>query len=204
MRPAIAALLASVVLSQLSACAMFRETRPSSTANACDIFEEKDDWYPAAHKAEKRWGVPVALQLAIIKQESGFEPTAKPPRRKFLWLIPTVRPSNAYGYGQVLDSTWKTYRSETGRWGADRDEFEDVADFIGWYCATSHDKLGIAKSDAYNQYLAYHEGQGGYQRGTYRGKGWLKDVARNVEAQTRRYQDQLSRCADRLDDGSWW
>src|ERR1041384_2746874 len=118
----------AVLLSSLVGCALFRESRPSQNVNACELFEEKDDWYPAAKKAEKRWGVPIALQLAIIKQESGFEPTAKPPRRKFLWLIPTVRPSNAYGYGQVLDSTWKNYVHETNNWGADRDEFEDVAD----------------------------------------------------------------------------
>jgi hypothetical protein len=194
----------TLALSLLSGCAIFRESRPSQTANACALFEEKDDWYPAAKKSEKRWGVPVALQLAIIKQESGFEPTAKPPRRKFLWLIPTVRPSNAYGYGQALDSTWKTYKRETNNWGADRDEFEDVADFIGWYCAESHDKLGIAKNDAYGQYLAYHEGAGGYQRGSYRRKGWLLDVARNVQNQTRRYQEQLASCEGDLDDGGWW
>ena len=32
---------------------------------------------------------------------------------------------------------------------------------------------GVPLHDAYNQYLAYHEGKAGYARGSYRGKSWL-------------------------------
>ena len=32
---------------------------------------------------------------------------------------------------------------------------------------------GVALHDAYNQYLAYHEGKAGFARGSYRGKAWL-------------------------------
>ncbi len=150
--------------------------------------------------------MPVALQMAFMKQESGFDADAQPPRRKFLGLIPTTRPSSAYGYSQALDSTWEGYMRDTGNDGADRDDFEDAIDFIGWYCTVSHKKLGIAKNDAYNQYLAYHEGQGGYSRRTYERKDWLLKVARKVEAQTQRYNEQLARCGARLEerDDGWW
>ena len=45
-------------------------------------------------------------------------------------------------------------------YGADRDDFNDAIDFIGWYNDQSSRRSKISKSDAYNLYLAYHEGQG--------------------------------------------
>jgi len=65
----------------------------------------------------------------------------------------------------------------------------------------SHRMLGISKWDAYNQYLAYHEGHGGYKRRTYLKKPWLVKVARKVEARAKRYRAQLARCEHRLDKG---
>jgi hypothetical protein len=177
---------------------------PENIKNSCAIFEEKDDWYGAAHDSFEKWGVPVHVQLAIIYQESRFVHDAKPPRRKLLWVIPWTRPSSAYGYGQIKDSTWDWYLSSTGRRWADRDDFDDVVDFIGWYGHISHRKLGISKWDAYNQYLAYHEGHGGFKRKTYKKKPWLTKVARKVDARSKSYANQLKRCEDSLDKGGWW
>ena len=56
----------------------------------------------------------------------------------------------------------------------------------------------IARSDAYAQYLAYHEGQDGFAKGTYRKKPWLMKRARQVRQQADRYRAQLQRCAPRL------
>jgi len=190
-------------LAWLGGCAIFGgsgDAPPDKPSNACAIFSEKDDWYPAIRKSADRWGVPIALQLAFIKQESGFDAEAQPPRRKFLGLIPTTRPSSAYGYSQALDGTWEGYIRATGNRGADRDDFDDATDFIGWYCHISHQKLGIAKHDAYNQYLAYHEGQGGYSRRSYASKDWLLKVARKVETQTQRYGEQLIGCVVELEE----
>ena len=92
---------------------------------------------------------------------------------------------------------------DTGNSGADRDDFDDVTDFIGWYGNLSHTMAGIPKSDAYRQYLAYHEGQRGYLQGTWRSKQWLQRVARKVESRATRYRTQLARCEDNLDSG-WW
>jgi hypothetical protein len=176
---------------------------PADVENICAIFEEKQRWYKAARKSEQRWGTPIHVQLAIIRQESSFRFDAKPPRKKLLGIIPWKRPSDAYGYAQALDSTWKWYKDDTGRRFADRDDFADAIDFVGWYTNMSAEKVGISKWDPYNQYLAYHEGHAGWQRKTFQRKGWLRDVARTVDYRAREWGAQLSRCEDDLDDG-WW
>lgn len=180
----------------LSGCAT---TPPSEPASVCAIFKEQDDWYAASRKAQQRWGVPVAVQMAIIRHESAFVADARPPRRWFLGFIPLSRPSTAYGYSQALDGTWARYQESTGHTGAERDDFADAVDFIGWYTRQSEIELGIPPRDAYRQYLAYHEGQGGYQRGSYRQKPWLIQVARDVAATATRYQRQLDGCRPDLD-----
>lgn len=175
----------------LAACA---ELPPHNPANLCAVFQEKEDWYAGAKQAQQRWGLPIPVQMAIINQESSFVEDARPPRYRLLGFIPLWRPSSAYGYGQVKDETWDWYQTKTHNDDADRDEFEDVADFIGWYAHQSQAQLGVAKHDAYRQYLAYHEGQGGYKRGTYANKAWLLKVARKVEADAGRYRRQLTGC----------
>ncbi|MET0065002.1 MAG: transglycosylase SLT domain-containing protein [Candidatus Thiodiazotropha sp.] len=195
-------LLFSCILLVITACS---SSPPKNTADACSILEEKDDWYEAAQDSFEKWGVPIHVQLAIIHQESRFKHDAKPPREKLFWFIPWFRKSSAYGYAQVKDSTWDWYRSDTGNRWADRDDFEDAVDFIGWYVFQSHRKLGISKWDAYNQYLAYHEGQGGYKRGSYKNKTWLVKVARKVDQNAKRYRAQIAECRDKLEQGwSLW
>jgi hypothetical protein len=178
---------------------------PRHTGDACSIFREKDDWYQASQEAYERWGVPVHVQLAIIHQESQFVHDAKPPRDKLFWFIPWFRKSSAYGYAQAKDSTWDWYREKTGNTWADRDDFDDAVDFVGWYCDMSARMLKISKWDSYHQYLAYHEGQGGFKRKTYNKKPWLLQVARNVDNNAKRYRAQIGRCQDELEQGwSLW
>ena len=188
-----------VVVALLAGCST---DPPRNITNSCDIFADKGGWYRDANRAYEKWGVPIHLQLAIIYQESRFVDDAKPPRDHILWIIPWGRVSSAYGYAQAQDSTWDWYIEKTGNRGADRDDFEDAVDFIAWYGSMSHQMLGISKWDAYNQYLAYHEGQGGYKRKTYRSKPWLVKVADKVDARARSYRTQLARCEDDL-DGGW-
>ena len=176
-----------------------RKTLRTSVA----IFDEKGRWYRAAKKSEERWGTPIHVQMAIIRQESSFDANAKPPRRKLLGFIPWRRPSNAYGYAQALDSTWLAYKIDTGRGFADRDKFKDAIDFVGWYTDQSQKVAGISKWDPYNQYLAYHEGQGGWKKKTYGRKAWLMDTARRVDNRAKTWGAQLNRCEDSLNSG-WW
>ena len=188
-------------LLMLTACAT---TPPKHLDNACDIFNEKDDWYEAASDSYRKWGVPVHVQLAIIHQESRFRSEAEAPDDTLLGFIPWGQVTTAYGYAQVLDSTWEWYKRSTGNSGADRNDFEDATDFIGWYGNMSHKKLGISKWDAYNQYLAYHEGHGGWSRKTYNRKLWLIKVSQKVKRRAARYAAQIKRCKDELEDGGWW
>ncbi len=178
-------------------------TPPKNINNICDIFEEKDDWYDDSKESFERWGVPIQVQMAIIHQESSFKYDAETEMEYFLWIIPVGRKSSAYGYAQAKDDTWDWYMKSTGNWGADRDDFDDAVDFIGWYGKHSYEKLKISKWDAYNQYLAYHEGHSGYKRKTYNGKPWLIKVAHKVDTRAKTYRTQLATCEDELNSG-WW
>lgn len=179
---------------------------PRQPADVCAIFDEKDDWYRAARAAEVRWQSPVPVLMAFMHQESGFVHDAKPPRRKLLWFIPWTRPSSAYGYAQATNEAWSDYVDATGGLFADRDDFADAVDFIGWYNSVSVQQLGLAPDDVYALYLAYHEGRGGYARGTFTDKAWLQATALRVAMRADDYARQRAQCADRLEagGGSWW
>lgn len=176
---------------------------PRHIDDSCKIFGEKRSWYFAAKRSYERWGVPIHVQLAIVHQESRFRANAKPPRRRILWIIPGPRLSDAAGYAQALKSTWKEYKDKSGNGGADRDDFGDAVDFIGWYAARSARENGIPKDDAANLYLAYHEGDGGFRRRTHLKKPWLLRVSRRVAQRAERYRRQLLTCEDRLRP-RWW
>ncbi len=193
-------LITFLAFSLLLACS---STPPKNIANSCDIFREKDNWYDDAKASYERWGVPIHVQLAIIHQESSFKHDAETEMEYFLWIIPIGRKSTAYGYAQVKDGTWDWYAKSTHNWGADRDDFADAVDFIGWYGKKSYDTLKISKWDAKNQYLAYHEGHGGFKRKTYNSKPWLMKVAYKVERNANNYRAQLATCEEELNSG-WW
>ncbi len=182
-----------VVLLFLGACS---SPGPREYDNACDIRYDHPDWIDELARTERKWGVPRNVILATMYQESRFDADAKTPRRYvFFGMVPWGRQSSAYGYAQVLDGTWDWYRSETGSWFARRDNFGHAVDFMGWYMDKTTRKAGVSKSDAYNQYLAYHQGHRGYLEGRYRNIEWLKDAARSVDARSRRYERQLLQCA---------
>ena len=197
-------LIVGFALVSASACSA---TRPERPHDLCAIFSERTDWYEASRDAHARWGVPVPLQLAVIHHESGFDAGARPPRTTVLWIFPGPHLSSAYGYGQVLDGTWAQYQESTGESWADRDEFEDVVDFIGWYGHVGEKHFGIPRTDPYSFYLSYHEGHHGFSSGAHRSKPAVQRAARGVSALTRRYAAQYQGCRESLDDridGSWW
>ena len=88
-------------------------------------------------------------------------------------MSPGSRPSSAFGYAQVTNPTWDWYKMRNGKKNASRSNFKDVTDFIGWYSDQTYKMLGISKNDFYNQYLAYHEGHGGWKNKSYLSKKWL-------------------------------
>jgi hypothetical protein len=195
-RPGIRRALLLAVLLALGSCSVSGSDGPvSNTENACTIVRERPHWYRAAREAESRWGVPPEVLLAIIWRESSFRADARTRRTWFLGIVPTGRVSTAYGFAQAIDGTWDWYRRETGNSRADREDFRDAADFVGWYTARTRTVNGIPQTDAFNQYLAYHEGHAGYRRGSWQQKDWLKKAATQVRDQAVRYRTQLQRCA---------
>ena len=195
-------LVALVTASLLAGCAT---TPPTNQEDLCSIFMQKPKWYKSAVKSAKRWGGPIHVPMAIIYQESSFRHDAKPAMQYFLWIIPTGRKSNAYGYSQALESTWARYQKETGARFKDRDNFANSFDFVQWYMDTTYKANGVSKWDASAQYLNYHEGQGGYARGTHKSKGWLLNTAQRVQERAARYSQQLQRCKTKLDSlNSGW
>ena len=192
----VAAITGAVLIAAvISGCAS--TSAPRRQADICAIFAHNPSWKRAALKAERKWGAPAHVQMAIMWKESSFRHDARPPRKKvFFGLVGWGRISTAYGFAQALDGTWDRYLAETGRssWFADRTNFADASDFIGWYMWTTYKVNGVPMSDAVTQYLNYHEGQGGFRRGTYRSKAWLIKAARRVGARAERYRRQMSRC----------
>lgn len=169
---------------------------PQNVNNICSIFNQYPRWYENSLDVERRWKVPVSVQMAIIHQESKFDSNAQPQPNKLLWIIPWKRPSTAYGYAQALRSTWALYKHSHngGSMWASRSAFSDAVDFIGWYANQANQRAGISRSDAYHLYLAYHEGVGGYQQKSFLKKPWLIQVSRKVAVRAQIFQAQLKQC----------
>lgn len=196
MNKTIAQSLAIIILSLFfSACST---APPKNLDNACEIFKEKKSWYKKAQKAEKKWGTSIATTLAFIHQESRFVHNARPPRKRYLGFIPGRRPSSAYGYPQAQNPAWRDYQRSTGNYRHKRSKIGDAMMFIGWYNDQTARRNKVAKSDTYHLYLAYHEGHGGFSRGTYQSKAWLQQVAKKVTIRSNNYQTQLNACQKQL------
>ena len=189
-------LRAALLLLLLASCGGGKTsfTAPRELDNACAIIRERPQYLRAMKAAERKWGVPVHVQMASIHQESKFIGNAQTPHRWALGVIPMGRQSTAYGYSQALNGTWEEYQDSAGGRRAKRDDIGDATDFMGWYMNESSRSLGISKGDAEAQYLAYHEGRTGYAAQSYLGKPWLVEVAAAVGARSEMYREQLAYC----------
>ncbi len=167
---------------------------PRNLENACGLVAERPAYLQAMRKTQRRWGIPVHVQMAVIHQESRFVGDARTPHQYALGIIPLGRQSSAYGYSQALDNTWDEYRKQTGKRRARRDDIRDATDFMGWYMNGSAKSLGISPYDARNQYLAYHEGRNGFARGSHNSKSWLLSVSDSVAGRANMYRAQLTAC----------
>lgn len=202
-KPLLYLLCAMLILFGLDV-ASCKEAQPKHVTNVCSIFKQHPKWYWSALDVQKKWHLPVPVLMAIIYQESRFDSTAKPAREKLLWIIPWNRPTSAYGYSQALKNTWKNYKRSTHQTFASRDTFSDAADFIGWYANQANRRAGISTTNAYQLYLAYHEGIGGYKRKTYAKKRWLMRVAHKVQTRANIYRAQLNQCEPQLPIKPFW
>jgi len=169
---------------------------PKYPANACKIFSQKYLWYKHTKKSSKIYGAPVHIILAFVNKESGFNRWAKPKRTRLFKVVPYKRPSSSFGYSQAVKGTWEQYKKETNNRLATRARFKDSVDFIGWYINKTEKLLKIPKSDAYRQYIAYHEGWGNYKN--YKKNKKVIIFAKEVKDQANKYRKQLVKCQKRL------
>jgi len=183
-----------LILIYVSGCGSSNYSAPRDLENACAIVRERPHYLAAMQSSERRWGIPVHVQMAAIYQESKFIGNARTPHQYALGVIPMGRQSSAYGYSQALDNTWDEYRVSTGNRSAKRDDIADATDFMGWYMSQAVARLSVAPQDAENLYLAYHEGFTGYVRQSYKSKDWLVRVANDVGARSQTYALQLAAC----------
>lgn len=166
---------------------------PSNQHNVCAVFDQRPGWREAVARSERRWGTPASMLMAIMWRESSFRPRARPLRYDVAGNVIGAA-SSAYGFSQAIDGTWEWYQADSGNRPADRTDFRDAADFVGWYTAKTVGINRISRGDAYTHYLNYHEGHAGYRRGRWRGKNWLRDAAAAVDRQARRYAEQMRYC----------
>ncbi|ELP6119018.1 TPA: hypothetical protein I7730_16320 [Vibrio vulnificus] len=150
--------------------------------NACQTLLQNKDWYKASLRAYRKWGIPISVQLSVIKHESSFNRDA------------SATTSSAYGYAQALTGTFSDYKKATGNTSASRGSYWDSTDFIGWYFSESSKQLNHSPYDAGTFYLAYHDGIGGYKKGTYKKKKWLVQKSKKVQKLAETYRMQLNKC----------
>lgn len=178
----------------VAACGGGEGRPPRNLDDACSIAKQRPKYMKAFKATERRWGVPTHVQMAVIHQESKFKSDARTPVKYVLGVLPMGRQSSAYGYAQALDATWDEYKRDTRSRFAKRDRIRDASDFIGWYFNETKRRNGVSLTNARHQYLAYHEGQTGYRRGSYKRKSWLMRISARVEDRSQMYKHQLERC----------
>lgn len=150
--------------------------------DACALLNERPHWRLALNQVKKKWQIDAWYILAFMHQESRFNPKA-------------LSKSMAYGYPQAKDATWDWYQSKISRVDASRERFDDSADFIGWYAHQNVARNRVNLHDVRNQYLAYHEGLGGFEKQSYLAKAWLMEIADKVADRASFYQSQLLSCS---------
>lgn len=177
----------------------FRTTSIKTTnkQDACKMMVENPDWLHALQKSHGKWGTPISIQLSFVYHESSFVYNARPIKKKKGYAFGTEYASSALGFSQALNGAWGDYKNELNPVGAKRTNFGDSVDFIGWYNSKSH-KIGIKPVDAYNLYLAYHEGRRGWQKGYHKKQKWLLNYAKSVQKKSEVYSTQINNCNLRI------
>jgi hypothetical protein len=175
-----------LLFAALAACSAPKPAEtPLQPANAtCALIASHKGWAEALANAQARWETPPAPLLAVVRQESNFEV----PKR-------ATQPLAPYGYAQADARTWSAYRTAVKRPHADRADFADAVDFIGWYFAATRARTGAnyAKQLA-THYLAYSRGQ---NRPGKASPAARKNAAQ-VVAYAKAYQKDLAACPPKL------
>lgn len=171
--------------------------KTSNKQDACKMLQENPDWLYAIKRTSDKWNTPMSIQLSFVYHESSFVYNARPIKKRKGYAFGTEYASSALGFSQALNGAWGDYKKEQKPVKAMRTNFGDSVDFIGWYNSKSH-KIGIKPTDAYNLYLAYHEGRRGWQKGYHKKQKWLLNYAKSVQKKSEVYSKQINQCKLRI------
>ena len=90
-------IVALILLLAVASCGGGYKSPPRNLDNACSIIKQRPEYLKAFRATERRWGVPVHVQMATIYHESRFDGDARTPHNYLLGVIPMGRQSSAYG-----------------------------------------------------------------------------------------------------------
>lgn len=173
--------------------------KTSHKNDACKMFKENPDWLVATNRSYQKWGLPISTQLSFVYHESSFVYNARPlAKRSSGYIFGKKYASSALGFSQALNGAWGDYIAEQKPKNASRMNFGDSVDFMGWYNSKSFKQLKIKNTDAYNLYLAYHEGRTGWKKGYHKKQKWLMNYAKKVQNKSNVYSKQINDCNLRL------
>lgn len=158
----------------------------AQTTDMCTQITRNPDWVGHLQAVEARWGVTPGTVMAILDQESRFNPRAMGPgatgpngQRNFGFAQANLRTWNWF----LRDSQWEGERS--------RSDFEASAHFIGWHFAEHVPLIDAPVSDVYRHYLVYKQGLGGYRRGA---SQTARRIARTIASRAETADRQLDGC----------
>jgi hypothetical protein len=158
----------------------------AQTADMCTRIASNPDWVGHLQAVETRWGVSPGTVMAILDQESRFNPRAMGPGAT------GPQGQRNFGYAQANLRTWNWFLRDSD-WGGDRSrsDFEASAHFIGWHFAEHAPLIDAPVSDVYRHYLVYKQGLGGYRRGPSQA---ARTIARTIAARATSADRQLEGC----------
>ena len=114
-------------------------------------------------KSEEKWGTPIYLQLAIIKMESDFDWLAKPPRQNFLKLFHIKDHLALLVIRKLLMEHGNNIKKKQEISLQLELDLKIVLILLVGIRLKTEKILKVSKTDAFKQYIAYHEGWGNYK-----------------------------------------
>lgn len=156
----------------------------AQTRDICALLAAKPGWRDATESAASQWGVSAGTILAVIDQESRFNPVARGAGAT------GPNPERNFGFTQANIRTWSWFARSTGQSGP-RSDFATSAQFVGWHFATMEPRIGQPRTSTVEHYLAYKMGEGGYRRGA---PASARAVAVRVASRARAHDAALSSC----------
>ncbi len=157
----------------------------AQTSDVCGLLARNPGWRADLSAAQTTWRVTPGTVLAVLDQESRFNPSARGAGADGL------NPVRNFGYAQANLRTWNWFLRETGKASGSRTDFGLSADFVGWHFATMERRIGASRENITAHYLAYKMGEGGYKKGA---PASARAIASRIAARARGFDSQLASC----------